>query len=219
MKIICISDTHNKYQMLDGRLPNGDILIHAGDLVSHGTVEEIQNFINWYSKQPHEYKIFVGGNHDGALEHSKERITIPNNLIYLENEQIIINGLKIWGSPVSPPFRSFGFMWDEEKRESLYKKIPENCDIIINHSPPFGTLDTVLEGMQVGCKYLAENISRIKPKVVICGHIHESYGYILKEGILYINPSIMTRWYQPTNSPIIVEYNEDTQEFIIQSNL
>lgn len=205
MKIICISDTHNRYQELDGKIPDGDILIHAGDLVSHGTVEEIQQFVNWYSKLPHRYKIFVGGNHDGALEHSRELIQIPKNLIYLENELIEIEGLRIWGSPVSPPYRSFGFMWDEERRYATYQLIPDNCDIIINHSPPFGILDKVEEGQHVGCEILAKRLSELNPKLVVFGHIHEGYGQLKRNNTIYVNASIMTRRYQATNLPICIE--------------
>lgn len=206
MKIACISDTHNQYHVLDNILPDADMIIHAGDLVRHGTVAEIQDFIDWYSKLNYKYKIFVGGNHDGALETLREQIHIPNNLIYLENTMVEIERIKIWGSPVSPPYRSFGFMWDEKKREELYASVP-NCDILINHSPPHGTLDFIEEGRHVGCKYLASAINRVKPKLVICGHIHESYGTINKDGITYINPSIMTKKYHPNNLPILVDYH------------
>lgn len=218
MRIVCISDTHNKYHVLTDKLPNGDILIHAGDLVTHGTVEEIQQFILWFQELPYQYKIFVGGNHDGALEHQRAQITIPDNIIYLENSATIINNTKIWGSPVSPPYRSFGFMWSDERRCELYKTIPSDCQILINHSPPFGTLDKVTEGSHVGCQFLAEHIARVKPKIVICGHIHEAYGYIVKDNILYINPSLMTRKYEPINQAIVIDYDERTQTCQIVTN-
>jgi Icc-related predicted phosphoesterase len=204
MKIVCISDTHNHHQVLDGIIPDGDILIHGGDIAIHGSVLEIQQFIDWFSQLPHKYKIFVGGNHDGALEHSKHLINIPTNVIYLENELAEIEGFKIWGSPVSPPFRSFGFMWDDLKRQSLYANTPK-CDILINHSPALGSLDKIIEERHVGCEFLKEAIERIKPKLVISGHIHEGYGKIEQNGIIYVNASIMTRYYKPLNQPICVE--------------
>lgn len=205
MKIVCISDTHSKYREMQHPIPDGDILIHAGDLVRYGTIEELQDFIDWYSKLPYRYKIFIGGNHDGGLEHQFNEICIPDNLIYLENTLIEIEGIKIWGSPVSPPYRSFGFMWDETRREQLYQTVPD-CDILVNHSPPFGTLDRVAEGYHVGCKYLARAIERVQPKIVICGHIHEEYGTLFKDNTLYVNPSIMTKLYQPINAPIAFDY-------------
>lgn len=204
MKIVCISDTHNHHQVLDGIIPTGDILIHGGDIAIHGSILEIQQFIDWFSQLPHKYKIFVGGNHDGALEHSRYLINIPTNVIYLENELVEIEGLKIWGSPVSPPYRSFGFMWDDLKRQALYANTPK-CDILINHSPALGSLDKIIEERHVGCEFLKEAIERIKPRLVISGHIHEGYGKIEQNGIIYVNASIMTRYYKPLNQPICVE--------------
>lgn len=204
MKIVCISDTHNHHQVLDGIIPAGDILIHGGDIAIHGSVAEIQEFINWFSQLPHKYKIFVGGNHDGALEHSKHLINIPADVIYLENQLIEIEGLKIWGSPVSPPYRSFGFMWDDLKRQALYANMPD-CDILINHSPALDSLDKIIEERHVGCEFLKKAIERVKPRLVISGHIHEGYGKLEQNGIIYVNASIMTRYYKPLNQPIIVE--------------
>lgn len=204
MKIVCISDTHNHHQVLDGIIPAGDILIHGGDIAIHGSVIEIQQFIDWFSQLPHKHKIFVGGNHDGALEHSRHLINIPANVIYLENNLIEIEGLKIWGSPVSPPYRSFGFMWDDLKRQALYANMPD-CDILINHSPALDSLDKIIEERHVGCKFLKDAIERVKPRLVISGHIHEGYGKLEQNGIIYVNASIMTRYYKPLNQPIIVE--------------
>ena len=45
MKIVCISDTHNHHHVLDDNLPDGDMLIHAGDVAIHGSVAEIQEFL------------------------------------------------------------------------------------------------------------------------------------------------------------------------------
>lgn len=55
--VVCISDTHN----LQRDLPAGDILLHAGDLTQKGTFQELQDQINWLDKQPHRYKIVIGG--------------------------------------------------------------------------------------------------------------------------------------------------------------
>lgn len=204
MKIVCISDTHNHHEVLNGHIPDGDVLIHGGDIAIHGSIAEIQNFIDWFCLQPHPYKIFVGGNHDGALEHSRHLITIPENIIYLENNLVTIEELNIWGSPVSPPYRSFGFMWEDEQRKRLYTSIP-TCDILINHSPAFGHLDKVIEGQHVGCKFLYKAIEQIRPRLVISGHIHEGYGTIMENNITYVNAAIMNRYYQPVNKPIVIE--------------
>lgn len=64
--IVCISDTHNSKPPL----PDGDILLHAGDLSQYGTFAEIQSQLNWLNSQPHRHKIAIAGNHDLLLDAS-----------------------------------------------------------------------------------------------------------------------------------------------------
>lgn len=65
--LVLISDTHSCHESL-GPLPEGDILIHAGDITEHGTIKETEDFVHWFSTLPYKYKIFVAGNHDNSLE-------------------------------------------------------------------------------------------------------------------------------------------------------
>lgn len=64
IRVVCISDTHN----IRPELPPGDVLIHAGDLTENGSFAEIQTELRWLSSQPHQYKLFVAGNHDLLLD-------------------------------------------------------------------------------------------------------------------------------------------------------
>ena len=66
MRIVCISDTHLVHRDGDFPIPDGDLLIHAGDATYHGTQEEIREFNAWFAALPHANKIFVAGNHDWA---------------------------------------------------------------------------------------------------------------------------------------------------------
>jgi Icc-related predicted phosphoesterase len=202
MNIVCISDTHDQHEKLNDILPEGDMIIHAGDISLRGNLAEIQDFVNWFSNLPYRYKIFIAGNHDFALEKNASLVEIPQNVTYLNNQQVTIEDITIWGSPVTPPFYNWAFMWPLEKRRQLYKKIPDNCDIIISHGPVFGTLDKVKMGQNVGCPLLKARVEEIKPKLFICGHIHEAYGSTTKDSTTYINASIMSVRYEPVNLPI-----------------
>jgi predicted phosphodiesterase len=67
VRIICISDTHGQHAGL--RLPDGDILIHAGDFMTYGSApREIIDFNAWLGRQPHRHKIIIAGNHDRLFE-------------------------------------------------------------------------------------------------------------------------------------------------------
>ncbi|GAB1200376.1 hypothetical protein APSETT444_009747 [Aspergillus pseudonomiae] len=60
IRVVCVSDTHS--QRCD--IPDGDILIHAGDLSLHGSALEIQETVDWLKSLPHQYKVVISGNSD-----------------------------------------------------------------------------------------------------------------------------------------------------------
>ncbi|KAJ6784834.1 hypothetical protein PWT90_06814 [Aphanocladium album] len=64
IRVVCIADTNCRLPAV----PDGDILIHAGDLTENGSSTEIQDKLKWLSALPHKHKIFVAGNHDVLLD-------------------------------------------------------------------------------------------------------------------------------------------------------
>lgn len=204
MKFVAISDTHGMHRHL--HVPDADVLIHAGDFCMRGDLQEAVCFLKWFSALPHRYKIFIAGNHDFCFEKaSSEELKnlIPENLIYLNDSGVCIEGLNIWGSPVQPWF--FNWAFNRQRGADIKKHwdlIPTNTDILIVHGPAEGILDKVYNGEQVGCKDLKEAIKRVQPKAFICGHIHEAYGVEQLDGATFINASNLNRRYQMVNAPI-----------------
>lgn len=109
VRIICISDTHGQHTGL--RLPDGDILIHAGDFMTYGNApREIMDFNAWLGRQPHPHKIVIAGNHDRLFEsHPIPARALITNAVYLEDSGVEPKGLTFWGSPVQPPFNNWAF--------------------------------------------------------------------------------------------------------------
>lgn len=64
IRVVCISDTHNT----EPELPDGDLLLHAGDLSQEGTFAEIQAQLDWMNSQRHTHKVVIAGNHDLLLD-------------------------------------------------------------------------------------------------------------------------------------------------------
>ncbi|KAL5357252.1 Metallo-dependent phosphatase [Aspergillus floccosus] len=60
IRVVCLSDTHS--QRCD--VPDGDLLIHAGDLSINGSAAEIQETIDWLGSLPHKHKVVIAGNSD-----------------------------------------------------------------------------------------------------------------------------------------------------------
>src|SRR5258708_23902017 len=210
-KIIAISDTHNQHRLLD--LPDGDILIHAGDLTGRGSTKELCEVFNWFRELANKYQdiIFIAGNHDFGLQGPWDN-TLPMNVHYLQDSYIKIQGLKIYGSPWTPNFGNWTFMKDDRiELPKVWAKIPEDTDILITHGPPRDVLDLNQEKERCGSRALYNRIAKQKDlllenlKVHIFGHIHESYGHI---GKCY-NVSVLNRRYELVNLPTIIEINNE----------
>ncbi len=207
MRIICISDTHGQHQSL--RLPEGDMVIHAGDLSTLGKVEEIQSFLDWFCRLPHPYKIFIGGNHDFFLEKEPEVFLtmVPDNCTYLNDSMTEIEGIRIWGSPVTPFHHNWAFnRYPGEDILKHWQLISEETDILVTHGPPAGILDMTVRGIAVGDEDLKKKIAYINPKYHLFGHIHESYGQLQTDGTTYINACNLDVRYQPVNPPVVIDY-------------
>jgi len=207
LKFVTIADTHSKHK--DLTLPLGDVLIHAGDVSMKGDKTEITNFLSWMDSQNFEFKILIAGNHDFYFERESEeqiRKHLPDSIIYLKDSGTVINNYKIWGSPVTPWF--FDWAFNRHRGDPInrhWELIPTNTDILITHGPMFRTLDRNNQGQHIGCKDLFNRIQEVKPKVHVCGHIHESYGTINKTGTKFINASVLNEHYELINSPIVFE--------------
>ena len=188
MDITFISDTHGLHDRL--KLNPGTVLVHAGDITEYGTEDEVVEFLEWFSRQPFTYKIFIGGNHDLFLEMlapGKRKKIIPQDVIYLQNRGTNINGLKFWGSPVTPYFLGMAFNEREGKEiNKVWSKIPSDTDVLITHGPPKGILDG---GM--GCEELLLQINRVQPKIHCFGHMHGQSGSRIVNGTTFINAAMV----------------------------
>ena len=207
-KIVCISDTHNLHAKI--KIPECDILIHAGDATGRGTLQEITSFLFWFSQQPAKHKVLIWGNHDILPEDNpnlvKMIISEYPSITYIENSEAIVMGLRIWGSPWTPRFFDWAFNADPDKLIEVWSSIPEGIDILVTHGPPLGILDETEEGNKIGCAILLSEIqNRVKPKYHIFGHDHEGYGTMIVGDTTFINASSCDRKYRPVNKPIILE--------------
>ncbi len=221
MRITFISDTHTKHKQCELDLPGGDILIHSGDCMSTGYyLNELKPFLEWFNGlNKYTHKIFIAGNHDRLFESDPIDITrfvreYPN-IKYLEDSQIEIDGLKIWGSPWQPEFFNWAFNLPRngEELKEKWSLIPSDCDILITHGPPFGHLDISGYGNQnVGCELLRERIDVVKPLIHCFGHIHGSAGYKFDGNTHHFNASILNERYQYQNKPMTIDLDLETRE-------
>lgn len=182
MRVVAISDTHCGHHELD--LPEGDMLVHAGDFLGWGTAPELDSFIAWLDAQPFEHKVVVPGNHDRIIEQSPlaEKL-LARHCTLLIDRVVMIRGFKIYGMPWTPRYLDWSFYHDRESPEMLavVDRIPKNLDLLITHGPPYGTADATRRAGSVGCEVLDARLRGMaeyghEPRHHVFGHIHECAG-------------------------------------------
>ncbi len=208
MKIVAIADTHSQHHKL--KLPPADMILHAGDMSKRGEEREIIDFLDWFKNLDYRYKIFIAGNHDFYFERTspgKIQEIIPENVIYLCDSGVTIDGINIWGSPVTPTF--FDWAFNRDRGEAISKHwslIPEGTNILMTHGPVAGILDKTVRGEHVGCADLLKRVGELNPKYYIGGHIHEAYGKLESQGTTYFNASVLDERYRLKNEAWLFDY-------------
>ena len=137
MNITLLSDTHALHAQLN--IPAGDIFIFAGDMTHCRTARDVEDFNRFLGQLPHEHKIVVGGNHDHRLARDPERAkSLLSEGIYLQDEQVVVSGVKIYGAPWQPLFNdracdAFALRRGKEMRKK-WDMIPHDVDILVTHT-------------------------------------------------------------------------------------
>lgn len=209
MEITCISDTHGLHSKVN--IHPTDILLYAGDAMTSGfDYDNLISFLDWFSIQPAKHKIMIAGNHCRYIENNpdefKDLLTNYPNIIYLEDDFTIVEGLKIYGTPHSKMFYNWAFNRNEIEMVSLFDKIPNDIDVLLSHAPPYNVLDKLIDGRRVGEKTLSSKIYQLKNlKLHVFGHIHNSFGMIKPdEKHISVNASQVNENYEIANFPIII---------------
>lgn len=208
-------------------MEGSDLIIIAGDLTAKDDEKGFQQFRAWLLNFPFTRIIIIAGNHDGyvhgrIMEEFYEMWN-GNWITYLCDSGTEFYGLNIWGSPW---VRSFNGMNQKAKAFTVdleiqlrekFDLIPEDTDILITHSPPFGVLDGVYDmsygfenqyKRRCGSTSLEYRLSKILPKLHVFGHIHENGGqqeYYYDDGnhsTTCVNASIVNERYEMVNKPI-----------------
>jgi len=204
LTLVCISDTHNRHAELE--IPDGDVLIHSGDITERGELQSVGDFAAWLATQPHEHKIVIAGNHDFCFERQNEEARkLVSDFMYLQDDGCTIDGVKFYGSPWQPWFCDWAFNLQRGPEiRAMWDIIPEDTDGLITHGPPYQHGDRI-NGEDVGCRDLLEVIEKIGPKYHIFGHIHEGYGITDNGTTKFVNASSCDNTYHIANEPIVIE--------------
>ena len=113
LRVVHISDTLDRHDKILPTIPDGDILVHSGNFVhcrlsrklkcQRNLSDQLDALNAFFGKLPHRYKIFVAGNHEMAFEQASAleiQSRLKAGIIYLQDNNCIIDGLKFWGVAV-----------------------------------------------------------------------------------------------------------------------
>ncbi len=207
LRMVVISDTHGRH---DGwRVPDGDVLVHAGDLTSHGTLAQVRAAADFLRALPHSHKVVIAGNHDFAFESANDEARAAfRGLTYLQDESALVAGVRFYGSPWQPEFYDWAF--NLARGPALAEKwaaIPDDTEVLVTHGPPLGHGDAVARpgGERVGCADLLARIGEVRPAVHCFGHIHEGAGITQADGTFFVNASICDLRYRTCLPPRVLD--------------
>lgn len=225
MRLVTISDTHCQISSIEKDIPEGDILVHSGDLTYRGDIPEVSKEFKGLGRLRKRFKrvVFCAGNHDWMAERDPALFKLlaeENGLTWLQDDRVTIDNIHFYGSGWTPEFGSWALNLSryDSSLADAWEKIPEGIDVLITHGPPQNILDETAGYHEVtyarerytppehvGCFDLAQRVKIVKPKIHVFGHIHHSYGSLVKDGTLFLNASVCNEKYKPVNPPFIVD--------------
>ncbi len=224
MRIVALSDQHGYLP----EVPACDLLIVAGDVCPDGIGESLaaqhpeaqkawfdENARPWLAAAPATHKVLTWGNHDWCGQACDFKADSPataplTTLQILVDTATLVPGtvaparsISVWGTPWSRTFMHWAFMKSDEELAETYAAIPTGVDILVSHQPPYGFGDDGL-----GSPEFLAAIKRVRPRLVICGHIHAGYGQFEYEGIPIYNVSLVNDQYRLVRLPTVIDIGD-----------
>lgn len=178
MKLVLGSDFHG----LLPKVPPCDILVMAGDVLPEDDQDVfIEKILKpWLEEAPADEIVATWGNHDDRP--FRVPFSLPWRL--LRDESAVVKGLKFYGTPWCLPVGRWAWQVPEDILKYIYSLVPDDVDIFVSHTPPYGICDLVdpkpeknRPSENVGSRELRKRIDELSQlKLLVCGHIHEARG-------------------------------------------
>lgn len=182
MKLLAFSDLHcdlGQAVELVAMSAEADVVIGAGDFASmHEGLDETINALAAIVTPT----VLVPGNNE-TEQALRDATASWSDAAVLHGSGTEIGGVEFYGLgagiPVTPWEWSFDL--DDEAASEKLEDCPEDA-VLVLHSPPRGHCDSAGADMHFGSPTLLRAIEEKTPRVVVCGHIHESWGCESKIG-------------------------------------
>ena len=208
MKILAVADIHGSQYRLNLVLKNvqtygPDLVVVCGDITQFGPGEIATNFLNQIPVKT----IAIPGNIDTS---DVDEGIVKSNAIYLHMRRVIIQDFSFvgLGREIPSPFTDMTIINGTEKKS--LSNILDKTSILVTHVPPFKLQDKIFIGSHGGSKELKTLIDTRKPRLVLCGHIHEDPGVTKLVNTTVVNCSLGKR-----TEGAIVEINDNIKVTIL----
>ena len=177
MKLLLFSDLHadaDAARRLVKLAANVDVLVGAGDF---GNIRRDVGVCLAALRAVKKPAVLVAGNNESTDELIDACRDWPSAHV-LHGSGITIGEVPFFGIgggiPITP-FGSWSYDFSEEKATELLKYCLPGC-VLVSHSPPKGAVDRNSRGQSLGSAAVRAAIERVRPLLVVCGHIHGSAG-------------------------------------------
>jgi Icc-related predicted phosphoesterase len=176
MRLLLCSDIHRDARAASSlvrRAADADVLVCAGDLaVMRNGLQETVDILASVTAPA----VLVPGNGESDRELARACASWSSARV-LHGSGCEIDGVSFWGLgaavPVTP-FGSWSFDLSESEAAALLSGCPEGA-ILVTHSPPYGHVDEA-GGLRLGSRAVLGAIERVRPRLVVCGHIHACWA-------------------------------------------
>ncbi|CAF3445960.1 unnamed protein product [Rotaria sp. Silwood1] len=230
LRIACTSDIFDNITKLVDSCPLADVLIIAGNISRYSKWTDIVKFRKCLDDLPTKYKILLPGSSDLCFnlenltnEQTKqcERDKIKtelallgfkhvsqylNNVIYLQDMGVEIAGVKFYGSPWVSINKTAAFYCSRNNIMNKWNHIPRGIDVLITCQPPLGYGDADYIEEHLGDVDLLGTVAcRIGPTFHVFGYSREDFGMSFNGYTYFVNASMCTRSYNPSNDLIIFD--------------
>ncbi|MCE9575741.1 MAG: metallophosphoesterase [Deltaproteobacteria bacterium] len=138
MRIVAVADTHT-FEAELGPIPDGDVFVHAGDLIRRGTLDELAGVAAWIRGLPHRHKLVIAGNHDWCFARARAAACalLGPGVIYVEDEAVEVGGARVYGSPWQPAYMDWAYNLPRGAAlAAKWARIPTGLDVLVTHGPP-----------------------------------------------------------------------------------
>jgi Icc-related predicted phosphoesterase len=191
MKILAAADIHGSQYRLNLVLKNvkaytPDLVVLCGDITQFGPGELATNLLNQIP-----VKTFaIPGNIDTF---DVDQGIMASNATYLHMRRVVTQGVSFVGigREIPAPLTDISIVDGVEKKPLL--KIVDSASVLVTHFPPFKLQDKIFIGSHGGSKELRTLVETCKPRLVLCGHIHEDPGVTRLGSTTVLNCSLGKR--------------------------